>query len=294
MDIAIIDVNDLKYNESEMIHSNFTKGRVSDILPDYITLKEVSNEDEMMQSIIDEVVGDNNDYLIHTGTTWYVNDDLYLTCHISPSKEMYEELKSKSIKFNGVASYLTDIGLRIYGRAVLFKLDTKDNTYKLKSITMDEVIEIFISKFVHKGIILNINGSIDEFKFIFNPVDWIPPSEINKYKYYETEILGKVLMLFIDITSTTINEAANKIYPQSIKGRVIIGMRDQHSDMNDTEVRYEDLDSDTFKKVIELCSDPMQPRSLIDGEDTSGQIINGRGGYGNFYKILRNRCLVQN
>jgi len=289
MKIAVIDVNDLKYNESEMVHPNFTQEKISDILSDYITLKEVSNENEMMEAIVDEIVGNENEYPIHTATTKNVYDDLYLTCHISPSKEMYDELKSKSIKFNGIASYLTDVGLRIYGKAVLFKLDTKNDANKLKSITMEEITDIFINRFIHKGVILNTNGSIDEFKFIFNPVDWISPSEINKYKYHEVEILGKVFMLFIDTTATTVNDVANKICSQSLKGRVIIGMRDQYSDMNDTEVRYEDIDIDTFKKVITLCSDPMQARSLVDGEDTSGQVVNGKRMYNNFHKILKNR-----
>lgn len=289
--IAIIDINDLKYNELEMVHSNFTREKINDLLLDYITLKDVSNEDEMMQVVIDEVVGENNDYPIHTATTKNIYHDLYLTCHISPSKEMYEEFKSKSIKFNGIASYFSDIGLKIYGKAVLFKLDTKNDAYKLLSITMDEIVDIFISKFVHKGVILNLDGSIDEFNFIFNPVDWISPNEINKYKFYETEILGKVLMLFFDTTSTVINDTGNIIYP-SIKGKVIIGMRDQYSDMNDISVKYEDLDIDTFKKIIKLCSDSTQTRNLTDEENTDGQFVNGKRRYNNFYKILNNRCFV--
>lgn len=291
MKVAIIDINDLKYNESEMVHPNLTHERVYDILFDYITLKEVPNENEMMQIIVDEIVGNENEYPIHTATIKNKYDDLYLMCHISPSKEMYEEIKSKSIKFNGIASYLTDMGLKIYGKAILFKLDMKDGVNKLLSITLDEITEIFISKFIHKGIILNTDGSMDEFKFIFNPVDWIPPKEISKYKYYETEILGKVFMLFIDTTATAINDTANQIYSQSIKGRVIVGMRNQYSDMNDIEVRYEDIDIDTFNKIIKLCNDPMQARELTDDEDTVGQVINGKRTYNNFHKILKDRCI---
>lgn len=292
MKIAIINTNDLKYSETDMLHSNFSLQMIKDVLSEYIVLKEVSNEDEMMENIIVEIVGNDNTYLIHTATTKNVDNDLYLICHIFPSKEIYEELKLKSEKFNGIASYLSDVGLRIYRKAVIFKLDTSISPNKLKSITMDEITDIFISKFIHKGVILNINGSINEFKFIFNPIDWITPTEISKYKYYEIEILGKIFMLFIDITSTVINETASKIYMQSIKGRVIIGMRSQHTDMNDTDVRYEDIDIDTFKMVIQLCNDPNQARNFINNEDIDSEMSERRS-YNNFHKILKNRCLVQ-
>lgn len=289
MKIGIIDVNDIKYNESDMLHSNFIHENINETLSDFIVLKSVSNEDAMMQTIVDEVVADETSYPIHTAVIKHVNDDLYIMCHIAPSKEIYEELRSKSEKYNGIASYLTDMGLRIYKKAVIYKVDTRNNTNKLKSITMEEITSLFINKFVHKGIILNIDDSIDEFKFIFNPVDWISPSEIQKYKFYETEILGKIFMLFVDTSSSIVNNIATKIYSNTIKGRVIVGMRDQYTDMNDTEVRYIDIDTSTFKKVIQLFNNSNSCIKLKDDEDNSGQIVDGKRIYTNFHKILANR-----
>lgn len=286
MKIAIIDVNDLKYNECDMIHSNFSYQKISDILIDYITLKDVSDEDEMMQVIINEVANKNPDYPIHTATSRNMYTDLYLMCHISPSKEIYQEFKLQDVKYNGIASYLTDIGLRIYGKAVIFKINNDNN--KLQTITLNEITEIFISKFIHKGIVVNTDDDITECKFIFNPVDWISPNEISKYKYYETEILGKVFMIFFDTTSIISNNIANKIYSgQTIKGRTIIGMRDQYSDMNDLEVRYEDLDKNTFQQLVKFCNDINQSRLLKNDEDI--RIIDGKRIYNNFYKVLNNR-----
>ena len=285
MKIGIINVNDLRYNETECTHVNFSQQKILDVLSDYITLSEVSNKDEMMQTILDTVVGTNTDLPIHTATVKNVHDDLYLLCHIAPTKEVYEELKSQHVKYNGIASYLTDTCLKIYGQAVIFKL----NSNELETITLHDITEIFISKFVHKGVIVNTNSSMDEFKFIFNPVDWISPNEISKYKYHETEILGKVLMLFFDTTATVVNNIASKISGQQIKGRVIIGMRDHYSDMNDTDVKYEDIDINTFKQLLLLCNDPNQARSLTGDEDITGQVVNGTRQYNNFHKILRKR-----
>lgn len=289
MKIAVINTNDLKFNESELMHSNFTFDRIYDLLSDYITLREVNDENEMMQNIINEIVGEETHYQIHTAMVKYEYDDLYMMCHIMPSKETYEELKQKSVKYNGISSYLSDVGLKIYGQTVLFKLNTYNDANNLCSITMEKCVELFTNKFIHKGVILNTDGSMDNFKFIFNPVDWIQPNEIDKYKYHETEILGKVLMLFVDTTSTIENKTANKIL-QSIKGRVIIGMRDQYSDMNDTDVRYLDIDADIFKQVINVCTS--SSKSLLDGEDAT-VVIDGKSKYNNFHKILKNRCLVQ-
>lgn len=293
MKVGIIDVNDLRYNETDMSHSNFSHEKIIDILSDYITLKNVTDEDEMMNTVVNEVVYKDVEYPIHTATVRNVDNDLYQMCHISQSKEIYEEMKSKSVGYNGIASYLTDMGLKVYGKAVIFKIDTATDPNKLKTITLDEITDILISKFVHKGVILSTDGSVNEFKFIFNPIDWLQPTEFSKHKYYETEILGKVLMLFIDTTATVINNSASSIYMQQIKGRVIIGMRNQYSDMNDTDVQYEDIDCDIFKRILHLCRDPMQVRSLVDGEDTIGQVINGRRSYNNFYKILKNRNISE-
>jgi hypothetical protein len=295
MKIGVIDVNDLKYSDDQMTHTTFSKQKILDILEDYIVFKEVSNDDNMLELVVDELQG--AEYLIHTATVKNIYNDLYLMCHIAQTKEIYEDLKTKGTKYNGIASYLTDTGLRVYGRAVIFKLENDNgDKCKLKSITLDEITDMFISKFVHKGVIANVDGTIDEFKFIFNPVDWIPATEISKYKYHETDILGKVFMIFFDTTAPSgiPNDTASKLCPSHpINGRIIVGMREQFMDMNDTDVRYEDLDVDTFKQIILLCINPLQPRGLVDGEDINGQVVNGNRKYNNLHKILRNRHLVQ-
>lgn len=290
MKIAIIDVNDVTINESDMIHDNFTFDKIEDTVTEFVVLKEANNENEMMQIIVDQVlelVNGSNDYPIHTATVKNYKNDLYLLCHINPSKEIYEEFKKNKIPYNGIASYLTDLGLKIYSKAVLFKLDLTTN--KLLTITMDEICQLFISKFVHKGIIIDKNGSLNEFKYIFNPVDWIHQNEISKYKFHETEILDKVLMMFFDTTDTEPNQLASLICQNSLTGHVIIGFRSLYGYENAQEVVYDDLDIDTFKQIIKLCKDSNQSRKLRDDENTIGNVVDGRMTYNNFHKILETR-----
>ena len=289
--LAIIDVNDIKYNETDMTHSNFEREKISDILSDFITLKSVNNNDEMMDVIIKNVVQDDASYHLHTAIVAHVGDDLYMMSHINPSKEVYEDLKAKSAKYNGIASYLTDLGLRLYNKAIIYKINTSnDDNNTLVSITEAEVVDLFIGKFVHKGVIINVDGSMDEYKFIFNPIDWISPSNVGKYKYYETEFLGKVFMFFINTDMDIVNPVASIMMNNSaLKGRVIIAMRNQYTDMNDIEVKYYDIDIPTIKKVILLCENKGSRTLSLDDDDHDGKMVNGKRIYTNFHKILLSR-----
>ncbi|AYV84237.1 MAG: hypothetical protein Hyperionvirus20_15 [Hyperionvirus sp.] len=290
--IGIIDTNDIKYDEMDMTHSNFTHEKISEILSDYIQLKQIETNDEMMETIINELCGEDNELPIHTATVSQPpNNIIYQMCHIAPlSKEIYLKLSS-SQKYNGIASYLSDVNMRIYGKAIIFKINTTDNT--LLSITENEITDLLTRKFVHEGVIINTNGTFDTIKYIFNPVDWIPPSDISNYKYHEVEILNLVFMIFHNLTSNeSSNDAANKLLngTATIQGRVIVGTREAHTDISDLITKYVDLDIPTIQKVIQLCSDNTQSRTLTDSEDINNQLDpEGKRRHLNFHQILSKR-----
>ena len=292
MNICIIDTNDVRYNETDMMHRNFASDTINDALEDHIKFIKINNKDDLMENIIKEIVNYDNELPIHTATIKNVNNELYLMCHIAPSKEIYEEMKIRKIKYNGIASHMTDLKLRVYGKAVLYKLDAINEEAELDNITTDDVTNLFISNFVHKGVIINVDGSMDEYKYIFNPIDWISPSEVSSYKYHEVEFLGKILMLFFDTNSKNENSILTNLF-NPLYGRVIVGMRSQFHDINDVDVIYEDLDVGTVKNIIKICKDSNQSTTLKEEEDINGKVVNGRRNYNNFQKILNSR-LVHN
>lgn len=297
MQIGIIDVNDVRYADTDMAHTTFTPDKMQDLIADHVVLKTVADEDGLMETILAEVpLGP--DYPTHTSTVVHVGDDLYLMCHMALlSKEIYESCRASGGRYNGIASYLSDMGMKIYGKAVFFKIDTASG-YRLVSVTEEEIARCLATKFVHQGVLLNPDGTLAPIRYIFNPIDWVSPADVVRYKYHETEFLGKVLMLFHDTTATVPNDGANVIYsgPGSgstpIKGRVIVGMRERYTDMNDLTARYCDLDPATLERILALCRDPLRSRELTPEEDLpeSGQVTpEGKRHYTNFHKILAGR-----
>lgn len=300
MNIAIIEPNDVSYSEHNMMHQTFTYEKVEDLLTDHIEFKKVNDHDDMMKVIIAQVVNNDPDFPIHTAIVSNVLDELYMMCHIYPTKEIYEEFKAIKAQFNGIASYLTDMNLKLYQKAVIFKINTKNNQNKLESISMGEIVNLFTSKFVHKGVLLNLDGTLDELKFIFNPVDWIGPNEVSNYMYNEIELLGKVFMLFADTKSNVENRNASVIFGQKINGRVILAMRDKYVDMNETTIHYTDLDCPTARKLIKLCSQPNKSIELAESENYNLDLFSVQPEavpdeqpkpktYNNFHKVLASR-----
>jgi len=292
MNICVIDTNDVRYNETDMMHRNFASDTINDVLEDCISFVKINSKDDLLENIVKEIVNYDNEIPIHTATIKNKNNDLFLMCHIAPSKEVYEEMKSKKVKYNGIASHMTDLKLRVYGKAVLYKLDASSEEPNLANITSDDIVELFVSNFIHKGVIVNVNGTFDECKYIFNPIDWISPNEVSTYKYHEVEFLGKILMLFFDSSSKTKNDVLTDLF-DPLFGRIVIGMRSQYHDINDVDIIYEDLDVETLKNIIKLCENSGQSRALSEEEDINGKVVNGRRNYNNFHKILNSR-LVHN
>lgn len=283
--IAIIDTNDVRFEEMNRTYSNLKKEKISDTVDDFVTIKDVKDNDEFMNTIIEEITPDNNNYALHTCNVQYINNELYQMCHILLTEQSYEKIKEDSISYNGIASYLSDTKLKVYGKAVLFKIDSDGKNNQLNSIKLDEIINIFISKFIHKGVILDVNNnkSLDEFTFIFNPIDWINEKEANNYRFHEIIFLDKVLMLFVNINEKTdTNEIATKFFGKPLHGKVIVAMREHYVDINDTDRTYCDLDKSTFTKMIKLINSNKDTKDFKLDANT----LNDTGNLTNFHRLL--------
>jgi len=302
MKIAIIKPNSIRYNETDLVRTNFTHEKTEDLLEDNIVYKTVTNDNEFMKILIDtltENIPEGDNFLaFHTGIVRHVGDELYQICHVYATPELHDYIKQIDLKFNGISTYLTDALTPVFGNAVVFKIDTLNNENKLDTLTESNLIEIYNNKFIHKGVILNVDETIDETVFVFNPVDWISPHEIHKYKYVETELLDKVLMIFYDDTISKNPETINKIgsqltSSQGVYGRLILGLHDQIKDSDNNSFKYADLSKDVMKDIISMICIRKEEKKMKEIEDTDLTVVNGKRIYNNFYKMLKNRLNVQ-
>ena len=288
--IAIIDTNDVSFHDSNMQRSQFTYESLEDRLEDYISFKPVKDDSDLLSLIIKDVADENNKYDIHTGIVSHILDELYLICHIRPSKELYDEFKTQGQKYNGIASYLTDENLRIYKKAILIKLDTINNTNKIGTITMNNIINVFTKKFLHKGVLVSGDGNFNELTYIFNPLDnLMGPSAFN-YKYYEVEILGKTLMIFHDTSSQTKNEILGKLCDYPLFGNCIIALHNQIQDVQNPVLIYDDIVPKELEKIISLFNENKSHELKLTADENLGyEVQDNKRIYNNFHKILRMR-----
>jgi len=287
MNVAIIDTNEISYDYFTIRQSNFTQDKIHDKLDEFISFKYIEDEKDLMNFIIAEIVYDNKLYNIHNGIVSHILDELYLIFHINMDEDAYINVKSNKEEYNGIASYLSDQTLKVYKKAIIIKMNTSNNKYV--NINLDNIITLFINKFVHTGIIINIDKSIEEYTFIHNPIDTINPNDFIKYKYDELEILGCILMLFYDTSSDIINEVASNLDKQkNIYGRVFVGLRHMAQDLNDNNMRYVDIYKNTFIQITDLLNSN-QSIKLTNIETIGYEFINNKPIYNNFHKILYNR-----
>lgn len=287
MKIAVINENGIHHTEQQMTHAYFTLDNIEDLLEDYIEYKNI-NENELIDFIMDTI---GVDFSIHTGVVSHVMDTLYQIIHIDVMKETHDEIIVNH-KLNGIATYLTDTNLPVFGRAIMIKIDTSSNKNTLVNLYEHDIYDLYRGKFIHKGVQINENGNMDDIAYVYNPVDWISPDRIGSYKYDEAEILGKVFMVFYDMNSqSNINPIAHKMikhneYP--IKGTIIIGMRDKQEFQNEY-LKYLDITKKEMQKLLKVIDSGNI--TLRDDEDCNMEISKDTNKriYTNFYKILANR-----
>jgi len=95
--IAIINTNDVRFEGMNITYNSMKKEKIYDTFSDIITLKNVKNNDEFMNMIIEEITPNSNDYALHTCNIRYINNELYQMCHILLTEQSYDKIKEDSL-----------------------------------------------------------------------------------------------------------------------------------------------------------------------------------------------------
>jgi hypothetical protein len=284
--IAIIKPNKFQLAESDLCFARLNTDRLHSELEKYIQITEVDGQEDMINKIVE--------HLELTPEILAYTDPCFDTCDYS-YKICYTMENRTENNLNGIATYLLGENIAICGTAIVIKTYiNSDNTCASKSLSLDETIDVLASKFIHKGIVITPSGSVDETKYIYNPVDWISPSDITNIINYEVSILDKVLMIFIELNprDNKINEKASVLHGTSaINGRVVLGLK-QSSD--NQHYQYIDLDKTTLDKLVQVFSNENQTRTMTSDEDVNDKVVDNQKYINNFYRIIHNRFLKLN
>jgi hypothetical protein len=262
--IMIIRENKLFYSQSDRNFARLTHDNIENDIEDYIEIKSIEQS-----TLMDEITTILNtpDAVAHTMRCYEDNEYIYELCYHS-----YIDNTKKST-INNIASHLTKFTDKVVGNAIILKSKINYNkTCELVDISLNDIVDIYKKIFVHTGVIVMPNGTIDEYNYIFNPIDLIKPDQMNNIRFYELKIFNRVIQLFIEVnpSDNTLNEYASILYNKSlINGKVIFGMRYTFDDVRMTETEYCDLTKDILKKIVYYASD-----NVNFSDSTSDQDIN--------------------
>ncbi|AYV78755.1 MAG: hypothetical protein Edafosvirus30_6 [Edafosvirus sp.] len=278
-EIAIIKPNN--YIITDIIPKNLELDKIEENIEDFIDIVSVENTNEMMEIVVDKIQL-TSDIMGYTTKCCENENYVYQICHTVPEKS-----QEATAIINGIASHLGEGQLKIYGTCVLIKTKIlSNNTCESTSVNINDIAYVLQRKFLHTGVIVRTDESVDEFTFSKDPIEQFT-SEMSNYRYLEMEYLNMIFMIFIELVPkhNTINKKTSILsYSHKIHGDTLIVLKT-------TENEYVDLDKQLFNKVMTCISDLSIPRTLIETEDLNGTVKNGKQLVMNFYTTIANRYL---
>lgn len=277
MQLIIIKPNNFEF-KIDLYYKNHEKLKYD--LSEYIELKEIDFED-MMDVIVTET-GLTPELVGDTQTCYETLEYVYQICFVG-----YDNNDCKNKELNRLSTYLN--GDSIYGPAILINSKISESyTCVPANVTIDDLINILYSKFVHKGIFIpnDETDSIVEYEYLNHPLEYLEKEEkcYMKYKLFETTFLGFHLGFFGELNSLSVNKRATRLIGnQKLFGNVVL--------LNKLPHEFQDIDKELYKKLSDLSYGLLKQRELTNSENREGEKINNLPVNMNRYCVLNNRYL---
>ena len=280
--IAIIRPNRLTYTQNDYTHSRFSKENIENDIEDYIDFKEIKDEPTEIIMSIGTIINLREELICYTTRCHEDSKYIYELCHKEDPNE----------QINNIGIRLAQSKYRVTGNSVLIKSKIlPNNTTELCTITLDEIVDIFRGFVIHTGVIIESNGLLTEYKYIYSPIDWKKQEEVQNIRYYEYNCFNLVVMMFIEVnTDKTINEKASIIAGETVTGKVLLALRHKPDDIRDQDINYCELIKDTAEKLISIMS--VNKAKLDTSIYETLEKIEGRKQTDGFFITLRDKYLV--
>ncbi len=200
----------------------------------------------------DLVIKENNPHLENIcGNTIVIHED---------SKYIYEmsyidyTLEQKRL-VNGLAYTLNDYKYMIFDRCIIMKSEILDGKNKFVDMTLDDLVMIFKNKLIHKGIYIETNDKIEEYEYLYHPLEKLTATEVENMKFHEKDIYDKIFMFFIEVEpkNKKINESASILYEDNkIQSRVYLTARHKPEDVRMNQYIYKDVTKEEIEKLLKI------------------------------------------
>ena len=260
--ICLIKPNSLYY--SLMDNNNIekmTKDKFEEDIEDFVLVQNVSDNNDLIDKLL-SIANNDKEVMIYTTTIYENYDYVYQMCHLSTYSDVKElesiNKKIVSFKQNGIANILCDNLYKVYGNSIILKYKiNSDNTLTHVDLDFSGFLNLFLKKKINLGVVIHQDGEIKEMEYIGNPLNQFNNDKLPNFRYYEKEIMGKVFMFFIEVKpfNDKINKIASLIWGSSIKGDVILSVRNKIDDIQVSEPVYFNITSDLIFKLKKLMED---------------------------------------
>ena len=276
--IAIIKTNNYFINESVDI-DKITKDEIKEELKKIVEIKEV-NINNMMDEVVKVLKLTEN----HIADTSLCYEDAKVVYQLCNMRFITNENNNGKKDFNCFGTQLTTTKETIYGDSVLIKSKIKDdNLCETDTFNLDDIVDLYYSKLVHKALKVNHDGSIEEILYRKSPFEKMSKEVYENYRYINNKIFGLGLEMHIEIIPKT-NKINKKMTilkgNKKVRGDVILALRTH-------EYNYIDIDEKLYKKLICTCYGSLKNRDLSEDES------NNRKEKGNLMMVINSLCILE-
>lgn len=239
-------------------------------------------ESDMLMDHVIEQIELKGELLGDTVTVFETDDIVYQLIHVEYDNDT---VKVHNPDKNIIASYLTN--QNIYGRcAIIASKITENHTCVLKSVSMDEVLNILYGKIIHTGIFIDsTSGDFTQFEFLDHPVEYFESdtSTHDNYEQVEVFLFGMIIGIFYPKVPN--NENINKkatclLGNRKIMGDVVVFAKNDHE--------FENLNLELFKNLYKLSRCPLAGREVME-KGNKNKKINDLPIIYNFYHCIKEK-----
>ncbi len=260
----MLDEEDISMNN---INHNFkVQNELGKIIKkaNFIQLSNVFNtSDELLEQIFVDITENNKQEGMQGNTIF-----LFANTKYSFEVIYLEDLNKKQtdVNLNEFAT-ITNMELEpIFNDCAIVKIGYESGSHIHKKINQDDIIEIIVNCFYHKGVLVQEDGSIKELEYSGdNPCLMLGLSFKMQASF---QLLGLHFVPYIE-PSDKINEKASKIFGNEIKGRVFFIVL---SPVNGK--KFWNLDKEGFEMIYSILQDEEKVKKIDDEIDIEKKAVN--------------------
>ena len=247
------------------------------LLSNYIEISEnFTNQDDRLSDLINKItLKTDNKNLQGNTIILYANDNyMYEIFHMEDLTRLKELSDNDLNEFGSLSNiYL----LPIYWGCGIFKSKYCDGKLIGDIINKEDIINIYIQNYYHKGVLINANGNMQEIEFTGeNPNKVIGMGFIQSNPI---DVVGFNILAFIEKSNGVENKnlIASKIFGKDIYGRVFLSLL-----CPVTNKKYWSIYIETINNIIKILENESKMNNIYQEIDTENKYINP------FYLLKKN------